>query len=177
MVGHFLRTGNVGAVVVGADRIAANGDTANKIGTYGIAVLARENNVPVLRRRADLHARSLARLRRIHPHRRAQRRTKSPTSPASTSPPTSTPRTPPSTSRRNKYITAIITERGVATAPFTESLRVPSSRSPLTRDARHSLAQKKGASSHTRASAPAHIHRTPPQPTNPLPAYPPSASY
>jgi methylthioribose-1-phosphate isomerase len=46
MVGHFLKTGKVGAVVVGADRIAANGDTANKIGTYQIAVLARENNVP-----------------------------------------------------------------------------------------------------------------------------------
>lgn len=46
MVGHFLKTGNVGAVVVGADRIARNGDTANKIGTYGIAVLAREHDVP-----------------------------------------------------------------------------------------------------------------------------------
>ncbi len=46
MVGHFLKTGKVGAVVVGADRIARNGDTANKIGTYGIAVLAREHNVP-----------------------------------------------------------------------------------------------------------------------------------
>jgi methylthioribose-1-phosphate isomerase len=46
MVGHFLKTGKVGAVVTGADRIAANGDTANKIGTYQIAVLAKENNVP-----------------------------------------------------------------------------------------------------------------------------------
>jgi methylthioribose-1-phosphate isomerase len=46
MVGHFLKTGDIGAVVVGADRIARNGDTANKIGTYGIAVLAREHNVP-----------------------------------------------------------------------------------------------------------------------------------
>lgn len=46
MVGHFMKTENVGAVIVGADRIAANGDTANKIGTYGIAVLAREHNVP-----------------------------------------------------------------------------------------------------------------------------------
>ena len=46
MVGHFLKTEKIGAVVVGADRIAANGDTANKIGTYQIAVLARENNVP-----------------------------------------------------------------------------------------------------------------------------------
>jgi methylthioribose-1-phosphate isomerase len=46
MVGYFLKTGGVGAVVVGADRIAANGDTANKIGTYSMAVLARENSVP-----------------------------------------------------------------------------------------------------------------------------------
>ena len=46
MVGHFLKTGGVGAVVVGADRIARNGDTANKIGTYGIAVLAREHRIP-----------------------------------------------------------------------------------------------------------------------------------
>ena len=46
MVGHFLKTEKVDAVVVGADRIAANGDTANKIGTYQIAVLAREHGVP-----------------------------------------------------------------------------------------------------------------------------------
>jgi len=46
MAGHFLHSGGVGAVVVGADRIAANGDTANKIGTYSVAVLARENEVP-----------------------------------------------------------------------------------------------------------------------------------
>ena len=46
MVGHFLKSGKVGAIVTGADRIAANGDTANKIGTYQIAVLAKENNVP-----------------------------------------------------------------------------------------------------------------------------------
>lgn len=46
MVGHFLKTGRVSAVVVGADRIARNGDTANKIGTYGIAVLAHEHSIP-----------------------------------------------------------------------------------------------------------------------------------
>ncbi|MGH9317479.1 MAG: S-methyl-5-thioribose-1-phosphate isomerase [Thermoanaerobaculia bacterium] len=46
MAGHFLSRGGVAAVIVGADRIAANGDTANKIGTYGLAVLARENGVP-----------------------------------------------------------------------------------------------------------------------------------
>jgi methylthioribose-1-phosphate isomerase len=46
MAGHFLHSGRVGCVVVGADRIAANGDVANKIGTYGVAVLAKENGVP-----------------------------------------------------------------------------------------------------------------------------------
>jgi len=46
MVGHFMKAGSVAAVVVGADRIAANGDTANKIGTYQIAVLAHEHGVP-----------------------------------------------------------------------------------------------------------------------------------
>jgi methylthioribose-1-phosphate isomerase len=44
--GHFLRTGRVSLVLVGADRVAANGDVANKIGTYQLAVVARENNVP-----------------------------------------------------------------------------------------------------------------------------------
>ena len=46
MAGHFLRSGRIGCVVVGADRIAANGDVANKIGTYSVAVLAKENGVP-----------------------------------------------------------------------------------------------------------------------------------
>jgi len=44
--GHFLGRGEVDLVLVGADRIAANGDTANKIGTYGKAVIAKENHVP-----------------------------------------------------------------------------------------------------------------------------------
>ena len=46
MAGHFLRSGRIGCVVVGADRIAANGDVANKIGTYSVAVLAKENGIP-----------------------------------------------------------------------------------------------------------------------------------
>ena len=46
MAGHFLKSGRIGCVVVGADRIAANGDVANKIGTYSVAVLAKENDVP-----------------------------------------------------------------------------------------------------------------------------------
>jgi methylthioribose-1-phosphate isomerase len=46
MAGHFLRMGKIDCVIVGADRIAANGDVANKIGTYMVAVAAHENNVP-----------------------------------------------------------------------------------------------------------------------------------
>jgi methylthioribose-1-phosphate isomerase len=46
MAGHFMRQGAIQAVVVGADRIAANGDVANKIGTYQVAVLAREHGIP-----------------------------------------------------------------------------------------------------------------------------------
>jgi methylthioribose-1-phosphate isomerase len=46
MAGHLMATGKVDAVIVGADRIAANGDTANKIGTYMVAVLARRHGLP-----------------------------------------------------------------------------------------------------------------------------------
>ena len=44
--GHFMKRKEVDMVIVGADRIAANGDFANKIGTYSVAVLAKENNIP-----------------------------------------------------------------------------------------------------------------------------------
>lgn len=46
MAGHFMKTGKIDCVITGADRIAANGDAANKIGTYTLAVLAKENNIP-----------------------------------------------------------------------------------------------------------------------------------
>jgi methylthioribose-1-phosphate isomerase len=46
MAGWFMKKGEIALCVVGADRIAANGDTANKIGTYSVAVLARENSIP-----------------------------------------------------------------------------------------------------------------------------------
>ena len=46
MAGHFMKEGLIDCVIVGADRIALNGDTANKIGTYSVAVLAKENNIP-----------------------------------------------------------------------------------------------------------------------------------
>ena len=46
MAGALMRDGEIDLVVVGADRIAANGDTANKIGTYTVAVLAKEHGIP-----------------------------------------------------------------------------------------------------------------------------------
>jgi methylthioribose-1-phosphate isomerase len=46
MAGHFLKSGEIDCAIVGADRIAANGDVANKIGTYMVAVAAHENNIP-----------------------------------------------------------------------------------------------------------------------------------
>ncbi len=46
MAGHLMSRGEIDCVIVGADRIAANGDTANKIGTYTVAILAREHNIP-----------------------------------------------------------------------------------------------------------------------------------
>ena len=59
MAGSLMASGDVDLVIVGADRIAANGDVANKIGTYTLAVLAAAPRHPVLRRRADLHDRSV----------------------------------------------------------------------------------------------------------------------
>ena len=71
--GHLMRTGQVDVVVFGADRVAANGDVANKIGTYKVAVVARENGSSRLLCRAHQHGRSGAVRRRSDPHRRARR--------------------------------------------------------------------------------------------------------
>ena len=46
MAAHLMSKGRIQAVIVGADRIAANGDVANKIGTYGVAILAKEHGIP-----------------------------------------------------------------------------------------------------------------------------------
>jgi methylthioribose-1-phosphate isomerase len=121
MVGHFLKTGKVGAIVTGADRIAANGDTANKIGTYQMAVLAKENNVPFYIAapvstfdlsipdgdHIPIEERSAAEVTHIQGVRIA------PDVPAAHPAFDVTPA---------RYIAAIFTERGVAKHPYTESL-------------------------------------------------------
>jgi methylthioribose-1-phosphate isomerase len=122
MVGHFLRTGNVGAVVVGADRIAANGDTANKIGTYGIAVLAKENNVPfyVAAPISTLDL-SLASGDEIPIEQRSSKEVTH-LAGINLAPPVNAAH-PAFDVTPARYITAIITERGVARAPFEPALR------------------------------------------------------
>ena len=121
MVGHFLKTGKVGAIVTGADRIAANGDTANKIGTYQMAVLAKENSVPFYvaapistldlsipdGEHIPIEERSAAEVTHIQGVRIA---------------PDVNAAHPAFDVTQARYIAAIFTERGVARAPYTQSL-------------------------------------------------------
>ena len=123
MVGHILKTEKVDCVIVGADRIAANGDTANKIGTYGIAVLAREHSVPFYVAapfssidlslptgdRIPIEERSAEEVVRIGSTLIA---------------PENTPaRHPAFDVTPARFIAAIITERGLARPPYEQSLR------------------------------------------------------
>jgi methylthioribose-1-phosphate isomerase len=125
MAGHFLKSGRVGCVVVGADRIAANGDVANKIGTYSLAVLARENNVPFYVAAPistlDLGLKSGG---EIPIEQRAAAEVTHvcgvPVAPEGV--PAENPAFDVTPSR---YITAIITERGLARPPYEESLKRP----------------------------------------------------
>jgi len=123
MAGHFLKSGRIGCVVVGADRIAANGDVANKIGTYSVAVLAKENGIPfyVAAPISTLDL-TLADGSQIPIEERAAIEVTSvfgvPVAPEGVN-----VCNPAFDVTPNKYVTGIITEHGVATAPFTESLR------------------------------------------------------
>lgn len=123
MAAHLMSKGRIQAVIVGADRIAANGDTANKIGTYGVSILAKEHNIPFYVAAPwstlDLHTAhgnlipieqrpatevTHANGKQMTPHGVAIENPAFDVTPA-------------------KYITAIITERGVLRAPFEESIR------------------------------------------------------
>jgi methylthioribose-1-phosphate isomerase len=122
MAGAIMAQGKIQAVIVGADRIAANGDTANKIGTYSVAILAKEHGIPLyiaapfstidletkdgsgipIEQRAATEVTHLGG-KQIAPTGVEVENPAFDVTPA-------------------RYIRAIITERGVATAPFTESL-------------------------------------------------------
>jgi methylthioribose-1-phosphate isomerase len=123
MAASLMRAGRIQAVVVGADRIAANGDVANKIGTYNVAILAREHNIPFyvaapwstidtatptgdtipIEERAAVEVTHHGD-KQLTPHGVGICNPAFDVTPA-------------------KYVTAIITERGVLRAPYTESLR------------------------------------------------------
>jgi methylthioribose-1-phosphate isomerase len=122
MAGHFLKSGRIGCVIVGADRIARNGDTANKIGTYSVAVLARENHVPfyVAAPVSTLDL-SLASGDQIPIEERAADEVTHvfgvPVAPEGTA-----VANPAFDVTPARYVAAIITERGVAHPPFEQSL-------------------------------------------------------
>jgi methylthioribose-1-phosphate isomerase len=123
MAGHLMKKGEVDTVVVGADRIAANGDTANKIGTYMVAVLARQHNIPFYVAApvstVDL---SLASGDDIPIEERASEEVTH-VRQQQLAPDGVRVKNPAFDVTPNEFITAIITDRGVARAPFTESLR------------------------------------------------------
>ncbi len=123
MAGHVLQSGRVGMVVVGADRIAANGDVANKIGTYSLAVLAKENGVPFYVAAPistlDLSLESGA---QIKIEQRAPDEVTHVFG-AHVAPAGIRVENPAFDVTPHRYVTAIITERGVARTPYTESLR------------------------------------------------------
>lgn len=123
MAGHFLKSGRIGCVIVGADRIAANGDVANKIGTYGVAVLAKENNVPFYVAapvstldlsltsgdQIPIEERSAKEVTHVHGVHVAPQGIRVANPAFDVTP--------------SRYVSAIITEKGVARPPFEESLR------------------------------------------------------
>jgi len=123
MAGTFMRQGLIDAVIVGADRIAANGDVANKIGTYPVAVLAKQHEIPFYvaapwstldlkipdGSHIPIEQRDPAEVTHIGGMRMVPEGV-SVFNPAFDVTP-------------NSFVTAIITDRGVAMPPYTESLR------------------------------------------------------
>jgi methylthioribose-1-phosphate isomerase len=122
MAGSIMRAGDIDLVVVGADRIAANGDTANKIGTYPVAVLAKEHGIPFYVAAPcstidlstpdgdaiPIEERDAREVTHVGSHQLA--------------PDGARVRNPSFDVTPHKFITAIITERGVFQPPFIESL-------------------------------------------------------
>ncbi len=122
MAGVMMKQKKVGAVIVGADRIAANGDVANKIGTYSVAVLAKEHGIPFYVAApwstVDMNTPDGDRIPI------EQRSAKEVTHHAGkqVAPDGVRVENPAFDVTPNRYVAAIITERGIARAPYAESL-------------------------------------------------------
>lgn len=123
MAGAVMRQGKIGAVIVGADRIAANGDVANKIGTYTVAILAREHNIPFYVA-APFSTIDLATPtgEQIPIEQRSSREVTH-LAGKQIAPDGVKVENPAFDVTPSRYVAAIITERGVARAPYGESLR------------------------------------------------------
>ncbi len=123
MAGAIMRMGQIDLVVVGADRIAANGDTANKIGTYTVAVLAREHDIPFYvaapLSTIDLHTPD----GRHIPIEERNAREVTHVGGTQMTPDGVLIRNPAFDVTPHHFITGIITERGVFRAPYIESLK------------------------------------------------------
>mgnify|MGYP000976846216 CR=1 FL=1 len=122
--GHFLRRGDVNVVLVGADRVAANGDVANKIGTYPLAVLARENGVPIY----SVSPTSTIDLTLAHgdlipiEERDPDEVLNLQVAGEAATPAGSTARNPAFDVTPHRYLTGIITENGIVRPPFDKNL-------------------------------------------------------
>jgi len=123
MAGAMMRQGKISAVVVGADRIAANGDVANKIGTYTVAVLAREHGIPFYVAApfstVDLHTPDGSGI----PIEQRSAREVTHMAGKQITPDGVGIENPAFDVTPHEYVTAIITERGVLREPYSESLR------------------------------------------------------
>jgi methylthioribose-1-phosphate isomerase len=123
MAGVMMQQGKIRAIVVGADRIAANGDVANKIGTYTVAVLAKEHGIPFYVAApistVDLETPDGSKI----PIEQRNAREVTHIAGKQMVPDGVEIQNPAFDVTPAKYVTAIITERGIARAPYTESLR------------------------------------------------------
>ncbi len=123
MAGAMMKQGKIGAIVVGADRIAANGDVANKIGTYTVAVLAKEHGIPFYVAApistVDLATPDGSKI----PIEQRNPREVTHIAGKQMVPDGVEIENPAFDVTPAKYIAAIITEHGIARAPYTESLK------------------------------------------------------
>jgi methylthioribose-1-phosphate isomerase len=123
MAGAMMKQGKIGAIVVGADRIAANGDVANKIGTYTVAVLAKEHGIPFYVAApistVDLDTPDGSKI----PIEQRNAREVTHIAGKQMVPDGVEIENPAFDVTPSKYVAAIITERGIARAPYQQSLR------------------------------------------------------
>src|ERR1700681_1981377 len=123
MAGAIMSGGNIDRVIVGEDRIAANGDVANKIGTYTVAVMAKEHGIPFYVAAPistiDLATRDGSKI----PIEQRNAREVTHIAGKQMVPDGVQVENPAFDVTPAKYVAAIITERGIARAPYTESLR------------------------------------------------------